>query len=174
MKKKGQLQVQETIMVVFILVVIIILGLVLFYRFTSVGLEQEYRDNQITRFNAMMATVPEIGEVKCSMYGEPDNCIDVYKVIIMNTLKERDPNYRNYLVERYGFMEMKIQIVYPFTSDVECNTGQIKDCGIWEIYSNVPPNSKYPVKKSTPVSIYLPHLDTYGIGILNISKYDLE
>jgi len=172
--KKGQLQIHETIMVIFILVVIILLGLILFYKFTASGIHDDYNQNKLLRFKAMMATLPEIGEIKCSIYGQEDNCIDSYKIIVMNTLFKVDPNYKNYLVERYGFMEIKLGLVYPYANNAECNSGLTKNCGVWMIYSHVP--SKYIglQKISTPISVYLPLDNTYGIGVLNITRYIIE
>jgi hypothetical protein len=174
MKKKGELQTMETIMVVFILVVMILIGLVFFYKFTQSSIEGDYEDNQLIRFKAMMATFPEVGEIKCSINGNVDNCVDAYKMISVATLYRANPNYKNYLIERYGFMDITVGLVYPYESDENCTSQRLEGCGVWKVYSHVPAEYERRNIVSTPISVYLPEEATYGIGVMNITRYTVN
>jgi hypothetical protein len=174
MKNKGQLHIQETIFVVFILIVIILLGLVVFYRFTASGLESEAEQNEMLRFKALIATTPEIGEIKCSKYGQEDNCIDAYKMILMGALTESDANYKRYMRDKYGFMEITIGMVYPTQRSTACKVSNTKECGVWTIYSHEPSDYRGLRRISTPVSVYTPWDDQYGIAIMNITRFMIE
>lgn len=171
--KKGELHTLETIMVVFVLVVIIILGLLLFYRFSLAGIQQDYQDNQDLRFKALMATVPDVGEIKCSQNGVSEECIDLYKVISVSTLYKVDPNYKNYLVEKYGFMEINLELIYPYQNETLCSAAVLEECGKWSIYSHKPAQQTFVSIKRAPISVYFPDKDSYGLAILELKRYDL-
>ena len=174
MKRKGQLQIQETLIVIFILVIIILVGLVVFYKFSASSLEQESEENKILRYNALLATLPESGEIKCSMYGLEDNCIDTYRVMVVNTLYHIDPNYKNYLFERYGFADIRLKVLYPYENKNVCKSNNQKDCGVWEFYSHIPADYSGELIINTPVSLYLPGEEMYVIGELEIVRYIID
>ena len=172
--KKGQIQINETLMVVFIIVVIILLGLVVFFKFNSADIDRAHKDHRDFRIKAMIATFPDLGEIKCSKHGTYEDCVDMYKVLVMNALFKSNEQYRTNLLERYGFMDIRFQMIYPDKGSEECHTGKTKDCGTYVAYSNVPRNNKGLMRITTPISVYVPNEDRYGIALLNISRYFTE
>src|SRR3989338_5677999 len=118
--RKGQLQIQETILVLFIFIVILVLGMVFFYRFSLQGLEENKLDNERLKFNTMLSTVPEMAEITCSIYSQEVNCIDVYKLLafkniyynkpkeVKTTLVLRSP-VSLYYIDKYGIGEIVME-----------------------------------------------------------------
>lgn len=164
MNKKGELEIQETMIVVLIFVVLIIGGMVFYYKYEMANIQEGYMENTNLRFNALRSTFSDISEIKCSVHGQSEDCVDVYKVMIFNSLS------KNYL-ERYGFMEISIREIYPNQNEEVCSLSQKEGCGVWFVYSHIP--EKYDGLKvlKTPVSLYFPSEDDYGIGELVIKKY---
>jgi len=169
--KKGQLQINETIIIVFVFVIIILAGLMVFYRFTMAGIKTDSDNNQIMRYKAMAATFSEIPEIKCSMQGLSESCVDSYKMIIFGKLTELN---KDYYISRFGFKEISLKLVYPQQINGTCSITNINNCGAWNLYSHVP--NKYDKKLivTTPTLVYFPEKDDYGIAMVSIANYVVE
>ena len=160
--RKGQLQIQETILVLFIFIVILVLGMVFFYRFSLQGLEENKLDNERLKFNTMLSTVPEMAEITCSIYSQEVNCIDVYKLLAFKNINDK-------YMDRMGFMNITIYSLYPERNGNVCELGSVRDCGIWNIYYNKPIEAKTTLVLRSPVSLY--YIDKYGIGEIVMERY---
>lgn len=170
--KKGQLQVQETILVVFILIVIIILGMVVFTRFTEQGIENEAIENRRLRFNTLLSSFPETPEIECSITGLKESCIDVYKLSILGALTNVDKSYYR---GRFGEKNITVYLVYPEENKNFCKINNLDNCGVWNVYYWRPEAVKggRVIIQETPVSLYFPRTDSYGVGRLVIEGYGL-
>lgn len=160
--KKGQLQVQETILVLFIFIVILLIGMIVFYRFSLQGLEEKRLNNERMRFNTMLVTIPEMAEITCSIYSQEVSCIDIYKLIAFKGINER---YR----DRLGYMNITIYNIYPERNDKLCELGSVRDCGVWNIYYNNPNKLNKKLVLKTPISLY--SVNGYTIGELVMERY---
>ena len=80
-QKKGQLQLQETILAVFVFVIIIIIGMFVFVNYQNNSIKKDFDDfNRIkTRINII--TLNDIPELGCSKAGIKENCVDDLKLI---------------------------------------------------------------------------------------------
>ena len=159
--KKGQIQINETILVIFIFTVIIILGIVLFNRWTKASLENEFLDNERIRFSNMLSTVPELSELKCSSQGRPLNCLDSLKLLAWGN---PDLDYR----KKFGFREIKVNVIYPEGEKALCKSATYPECDEFMIYSNKPGEIKEEEIINTPISLYYPVTNEYKIGVLEI------
>lgn len=157
--KKGQMQINETILVIFIFTVMMLIGFVLFNRWMSVSIEQEFLDNERSRFSNMLTTVAEMPEIKCSSQGKDFNCVDSLKLLSAN---------KGDYVERFGFREIKVNLVYPEVRERECSTATYPSCDEFLVYSNRPSEFKEEEIIRTPVSLYYPITEEYKIGVLEI------
>lgn len=162
--KKGQIQINETILVIFIVTVIMLLGVVLFNRWTKLSIENEFLDNERIRFSNMLGTIPEMSELKCSSQGRLFNCLDSLKLLALGNL---DLGYQ----KMFGFREIKVNIVYPETEKALCKSSTYPECNEFIVYSNKPSKIKEEDVIETPISLYYPDLGEYKIGILEIKWF---
>ena len=168
--KRGQLQVQETILTVFIFVIIIIIGMTVFFRYQENSLKTELRDFRIEQLGNKILTTPDSSEFVYTEAGIKKNAVDVLKLTAFQNLVQKKKKYYN---EKLGYMNITVVQVYPEKIKEKCN-GKVSECGVWEIYSQLPTEgvvSKF--RKETPVSLYFSKEGKYTIGILTIEVYNL-
>ena len=139
-----------------------------FYRFTLAGIRVDSENNDIMRFKAMAATFPEIPEIKCSMQGISESCVDSYRMIILRKLTELN---KDYYISRFGFKDITLTLVYPAKNNKTCDIANTDDCGVWNIYSHVPVQYDKKLVVTTPVLVYSPKTDSYGVGVVSINNY---
>jgi len=173
LNNKGQLQIQETILVIFIFIILIMFGLVFFYKVQSASIANEFNSFQLNKLSIDFITLGDLPEFSCSKAGIKESCIDSTKLIAFIALNN-DEKYKNYYFERFGYKNITIYQIYPGTNKNMCGLGRITDCGVWEIYSKKP-NERISTKivRDTPVSLYFPDTDEYGIGILVVEAYNV-
>lgn len=156
MNKKGIIQLQESILVMFFIMVIIALSLVVFYRFSLNSIhayEDEYRDQQLL---SLLITLPN--EFGYTYLGDSKNAVDTSKLF------NEDLDY--------GFKKIIIQQTYPVISDaIECNLQNYPNCNTFIVYdrnSNIFENK---LVESMPVSLYYPLENNYRAGKLIVEYY---
>lgn len=162
--KKGQIQINETILVIFIFTVIMLLGLVLFNRWTKASIENEFLDNERVRFSNMLSTIPEMSELKCSSQGRSLNCLDSLKLLAWGN---PDLDYK----KKFGLREIRVNVVYPENEKVLCESATYPKCDEFMIYSNKPKEIKEEEVIKTPISLYYPDLNEYKVGVLEIKWF---
>ncbi len=172
--KKGQLQIQETILAVFIIIIIIIFGIVFFYRVESTSIKDEFNQFQREKLTVDFITLGDLPEFSCSKAGIKESCIDAAKLIVfMNLNNSRD--FRDYYFESFGYKNITIYQIYPSTSSNsnKCSPSKLSDCGVWEVYTRKPTKINTKLVIDTPVSLYFPDKDEYGIGIMIVEAYNV-
>lgn len=172
--KKSQIQMGETIVVLFIVIVIIALGLIIYFNFRSSDIESEAEEMQFGSSSMMLSILSSIPEIKCSIEAKDEECIDTTKVLVLESFMGRNTQkYR----QIFGGREINLKISYPESSTQGvCTQEKYKqynypdNCDTYVIYK---PTKTTQNKKiiSTPVSIYFPDKDIYGIGSLQIITY---
>ena len=152
--KKAEIQIQESILVIFFFIIIFIVGFILFYQFTLLGIKNDIESYKAFTSEQLVVVIPSMGEFRCSFLGTEDECIDIGKVIAFERLDD------SYLKKDFGNRKIILQVVYPRERNRE-----------YEIYSNVP--RRYDSKKilSSLISIYDPKEDTFKVGNLVIEEY---
>ncbi len=164
MNSKAQLQTQETILVLFIVVVIILLGIAFFLRYQRQSILDERTTYERTQFQHMILTLPEDAAVRCSRFGQKENCVDTLKILAAAPFFQNDP-------DRYGTMNITFTQLYPAVPSVSCTTGTLTDCGVWTLYTQRPEHIRTTLKTVTPLSLYRPESDHYVLGLLTIERY---
>ena len=166
--KKGQLQIHETILVLFIFIVLLVIGMIFFYRYNAQSLRDSVFEIELSRFNAMLSTFPQSPEIRCSFLGQDASCVDSYKLIsFKNLIEDEKSHYRI----KYGFKNITFYSLYPEKSPAKCDLNQVRDCGVWNLYLEKPKNYRQTLVIETPVSLYFPDKDNYGIGKMVIEWY---
>ncbi len=172
LNKKGQLQIQETILTVFIFVVIIIIGMTVFFRYQESSLKQITRDFRIQQLGNRILTMPDTSEFVYTEAGIKRNAIDTLKLSAFQSSVQKK---KKYYTDRLGLMNITIIQVYPEKNNNKCLAGQFTDCGVWEVYSNVPKRDEVTSKfrKETPISLYFPSEGKFSIGVLYVEVYNI-
>ncbi|MBS3159265.1 hypothetical protein J4436_00590 [Candidatus Woesearchaeota archaeon] len=148
--KRGTLETQQTIIIVFIIVVLILLGMTVFYRYMNLSVKNEFNEYEKKSFDNLLLTFPMIPEIVCSSYGVKENlCVDSIKIDSFYVLSEKEDNY---YLSKLGARNITVTLLYP----------EYK--GYWRIYDNIPNICLSTLIKRTPVSVYIADKDEYGIG----------
>ncbi|MBT6044715.1 hypothetical protein HOG54_01565 [Candidatus Woesearchaeota archaeon] len=171
--RRSQVHVSETILVLFVVIVILMMGVVVYFKFSvekNKDLAEELSEEQAT---IMLAKAVGLQELSCDGTG----CIDTAKFLpFKRVLGEDFDMYRRI----FGRKKITITEIYPVPHDsaidVECDVIKYiqmeypENCGKWTIYDYNPEN-ELGAKISTIVSLYYPEFDEYRVGRLEIEHY---
>ena len=152
--KKGNVQLTESILVMFFVLIIIAISLVVFYRFQLGSLrdyENEYRDKQIL---ASLITIPK--DFDYTLLGKSENAVDSSKL------------FGNF---DYGYKTIYVEVIYPSGQRVECDVNNYQNCNYFAVYDNPNPRFENFVVESRPVSVYYPLENKFKPGKLVIKWY---
>jgi hypothetical protein len=151
--KKGEVQLHESIFVTFFILVIIVLGLIVFYKFSLNSLhnyESEYREQQLL---SSLISVPN--DVAYTYLGNPENAIDTSKLFYDNL--------------DYGFRTIVIQQTYPEVPEtLLCDINNYPNCNTYILYNKTSYNLKNTFVESVPASLYFPLDNKYRSGKITI------
>ncbi len=163
--QKGQLALQETILTIFIVTVLLIIGLFLFsnYQIQQLRLEQETFAQE--RFHLSVRTFPVLPEVACSSAGKPEPCLDTSKLRVFSSVVDKNrPIYTTLL----GYENISVVQVYPVCAS----------CTAWQLYLNKPlvVSGQLLAKEKvvTPIGLYTPETHSYALGLLTLERYTAQ
>lgn len=164
--KKGQLQIQETMIVTFICVVLILIGLGFFYKYSTQQFLREYESYAQEKFDAYIITLPTNALLSCEQLAQKENCLDKTKLIALKMMdKEKKAK---------EFKETKITItqVYPEVPEIECTLQTAQTCSKIIIQDNKPQEIKSKRVIETPIALYDTQTGRYSIAKLAIEGYN--
>jgi len=153
--KKGEIQMQETILVLFIFFIILVMGLIFFYRYNLSSIENYKVELIENEQYLLLSTLPNY--LGYSYLGNNENAIDTSKLLNLNL--------------SLGFKKITIEVVYPEVNDIECNYNSYPGCKQFIVYDKAPINIRNNIIKSIPVSLYYPLEDKYRSGLLIVEAY---
>lgn len=167
---KGQLEISESLMVLFIIVILIAIGIFLYYRYSSEGIKARGEELSDEKANILLATITSMPEIGC----DKEDCVDTSKLISFSKVTKTRQNRYNQLL---GFKKIKIYQLYPEAEKFECDTASYNsfqypnNCNFWSVYENKPKNVNSNKKISKIVSLYFPEMNEYRIGRLEIETF---
>ena len=153
--KKAELQMQETILVIFIITIIIALALFVFYRYTLNSGDNSKLEYEQLKVYTLLATLPNHPQLQHSYLGNPENAFDSLKLLNAN-------------LDNLGEKEITIKQIYPESKNIACTTKTYPDCNSYLIYSKKFAKSKNTVIIDTPISLYFPLTNEYKAAVLEI------
>lgn len=162
MNKKGQAQMQESIVVMVIFFILLVIGLVFFYRYNLKSIESNKLSYERDRVYTMLSTLPNSPLMQKSRFLDEESAIDTIK---MTGLKLEDTGFFNKL----GYKSIIVKQVYPIKKAGLCDAKIYPDCDSYLLYENKPKGKASSMILSTPVSLYFPFTDSYGAGKLEIT-----
>ena len=164
----------ETVIVIFIFIVLVSLFIIYYTQFRSEGIQQEAKESKTSQSVSLLSVLASVPEIKCSEKTKEENCIDTVKVLALKSIVRQNINYYRSV---FGTRDITLEILYPQPkTKVECNLQTYKNinyplnCNQYIIFSSVTKTSNKNII-STPVSIYFPETDTFGIGKLIVTTY---
>ena len=155
--KKSQIQIGETVAVLFIFFILIVIGLVFYLRVAKTNLESDIEESQQLNSIGIAQRIMFLPELQCSEDNIiKENCIDELKLNFAAKLMQEN---QLYYFDIFEFSDINIGQVYP-ESAVE-----------WNIYSRK--LEKYTSKFSTniPLTLYDPVTRRHSFGVLSIETY---
>jgi len=154
--KKGEVQLQESILVTFFIIVIIGLSLILYYKFTLNSVDNYERDYMEQQLLSALMTLPN--DFSYTYLGENKNAIDSSKLF--------------YDKLDYGAKTIIIEQTYPIQENsIKCDIANYPDCNYFVVYNKTNVRLKNNLVQSIPVSIYYPLDDSYRLGKLSVYLY---
>lgn len=161
MHKKSQIQIGETIAVLFVFFILIAIGLIFYAKVIKDNIElekDELAQLGSIKIDQIMMSLPELGCSK-DVVKEVQNCIDVLKLeSAQNIINKRENEI--YYYDLFEFSEINVSQIYP--TEFKLN-----------VYSRVLGFGNFSNQFVTniPVSLYYPITSTNGFGVLTIVKY---
>ncbi|MFA4887500.1 MAG: hypothetical protein WC595_04765 [Candidatus Nanoarchaeia archaeon] len=161
---KGQLAVQETIIAVFVFVLILIVGMAFFVRYQEQGLRQDNQDYLKEKHSLLVTTLPNNPSFIYSSYEETKTYLDTTKLTAYSILNQDS--------SAYGYKNITVYQLYPKVSNTPCTAKQ-QTCGRWDLYLHKPAQNSPSIKAVTPVALYNPVTKQHSMGLLVIEAYNL-
>ncbi len=179
--KKGDLEFIESIMVVIVVVVLLSIGLVMYYKISSANIESAGKRISDTEASVLISTIDSMPEIQCSLRGVPKDCVDVVK---LQAFKKFAETKREVYVDNLGFKVVRFEQIYPLpdktsllVNNGECTTNAFQspeypdNCANWTVYSNPKPRYESKDILRIPVSLFQPITKKYAVGILSMEVY---
>ena len=156
MEKKSQVQMSETIAVLFVFFILVAIGLIFYVKVLKGNINIEKGEQAELRSISIVEKVMFLPEVQCSANGiTQDNCIDTLK---LNYAKNAMSSNGVFYYDLLEFSNITINQIFPSQKE-------------WVIYSR--PMDQYHNKFTTnvPISLYDPLTRKYGFGIMKVVTY---
>ena len=160
----------ETIFVVFFIILIIILCFVVYSRFQEANIKEQqklFRDSRVIETAHSLSSWPEL---ECSEAGGISDfmCLDITKLMVLgdfiNKSKQEDNYAFNYYFGLLGNSNITITEIYP------SNT-QTVGVDAWVLWNN-PGRTKTTDVVRVPVSLYNPLTKAYAFGVMELVMYE--
>lgn len=152
--KSSQIQIGETIAVLFVFFILIVIGFMFYARIIKGNIEIEKEELSQLRSVGIAQRLMFLPEIQCSQDVEEEitNCIDMLKLDSAQSLMKEKEVYYYDLLE---FSDVNIFQIYPNEAK-------------WSLYSRKTDDFKDKFVTNVPVSLYNPIAKRYGFGVLTI------
>lgn len=153
MGRKSQIQIGETIAVLFVFFILILAGFVFYVKIIRGNIDFEKEESSQLKSIGIAQRVMFLPELECSKYGDIDsNCIDTLKLAYAKNIMDQNEVYYYDLL---GFSNVTVLQIYPTEAR-------------WELYSRRAEGLKSEFATNVPISLYNPVARNSGFGILTI------
>jgi hypothetical protein len=158
-KRKAQLKMGENIAIMFIFILLVVFGMVFFFKIQTAGMKIKQDENLQLAAVQIAQRVSFLPELRCSSENVvvPD-CYDSLKMKFINTSIKEDEGY---YYEIFGFSTIWVEEIFPKTDS-------------WLVYNNTGGKKEMPSTFQVPISIYDPltsSLGSYYFGILHVGVW---
>ena len=116
--KRGQLQLQESMFVVFIFFIILAIGLIVFYQFESRNIDKIQESYEEDKYYYLLSYLPSMPELQYSRFGFYEECIDLKKAKSFSDISEENKECYRKLFGRKRIILDEL-VLYNFFDDEE-------------------------------------------------------
>lgn len=153
MSRKSQIQIGETIAVLFVFFILIIVGFIFYVKVIKGNIELEKDELSQLRSIGIAQRVMFLPEIQCSEDNIIiDNCIDILKLDSAQKLMRENEVYYYDMLE---FSDVSVLQIYPAEAK-------------WSIYSRKTEDFRNKFLTNVPISLYDPASRKHGFGILSV------
>ena len=153
MKNKSQIQMGETIAVLFVFFILIVVSFIFYVRVLKGNIQSESEELSQLKSVGIAQRVMFLPEIQCSEDNViADNCVDILKLKSAQSIMSQNEVYYYDLLE---YSNISISQIYPSQAT-------------WNVYSRKIEDFKSKFVTNVPVSLYDPATRKYGFGVLTI------
>ena len=152
--KKSQIQIGETVAVLFVFFLLIIIGFIFYVSVIKGNIESERDELSQLKSIEVAQRVLSLPELQCSedVVKERENCFDTLK---LEVAEETIPDNDIYYFDIFEFGKIDVKEIYPGDES-------------WELYSKPSDDYKSNFSTNIPVSLFDPTAKKYSFGVLSI------
>ena len=85
---KGQMQMNETIIVIFLVSLMLLLGFIFYVKWENANLEKAKFNYEREGFELLIGKIPAMAELQCSSYRQERECMDISKLIAFKEVSD--------------------------------------------------------------------------------------
>ncbi|MAG60988.1 hypothetical protein CL619_04330 [archaeon] len=114
--RRAQMQMMETIGVIFIFFVLVLFGSIFYFKFQEISFQNQQEELLAQKAMDITLVTLFLPEIQCSQGDaeSEDNCVDMTKVRAMNMMMEENPRYlTDYYFNIFGYANISVNMVYP-------------------------------------------------------------
>jgi len=164
--RNAQIQMGETIAVLFIFFILLILGVSFYVRVHSTTIRQEIDEKSELDAVDLAQKISFLPELMCTSKNTPlfeTNCIDLYKLQAFNSLVEGDGDLQLSYFDEFGYSHIHVAQIYP---EPEPDAG-------YTVYERQKPDFANNITTWIPVSLYNPAGDNgeeiyFGVLVVEV------
>ena len=161
----------ETLLVLFIIVILIIVGMIVYFRFSLAKVESIGGQLSEQESTVLLASASTMAEFRCN---ERD-CMDTSKFLPFRTTVHM---HVGFYTSSLGYKKIAVYQVYPSMNNTNDCTLEMYaqedypyNCRSWVLYDRQPTPLKQAMTASTFVSLYFPEVEEYRLGRLEVTSY---
>ena len=153
LRKKGQIQIFETIAVLIVFFILIAIGFIFYGKVVKNDIEEEADQISQLRSISVAQRAMFLPELQCSEDNVVrENCIDLLKLEASSLIIDPD---NPYYFDMFGFSELNVSEIYPESRQ-------------YTIYSRKITDYKSKFVTNVPISVYDPATRQYHFGVLTL------
>jgi len=155
-KKKAQIQMGESVAILFIFFILIVFGFVFYTKVLKSSSKVEIEENVQLKAIAVAQRASFLPELQCSQENvRMENCIDLLK---LEHIDEMTLKNKLYYYDVFGFSRIIVEQKYPLTKTLK-------------VYESVPATFKNKLATFIPTSLYNATENSYGFGVLVVEVF---
>ena len=153
MNRKAQIQIGETIAVLFVFFMLIVIGFLFYAKVIKGSIESEKEEASQFRSIGIAQKVMFLPELQCSEDNIIiDNCIDSLKLDAAEKLMREN---KVYYYDLFEFSDVDVQQIYPSHRE-------------WHVYSRTMYDFRTKYLTNVPIALYNPDTKRHSFGVLTI------
>ena len=155
-KKNAQIQMMETIAVLFIFFILVVMGFVFYAKILKGNLEEQKEESIQLNAIEVAQRASSLPELQCSEDNiVSDNCIDILKLEAASGIMRQNDVY---YYDRLLFSKVTVNEIYPGSNE-------------WALYSRPLDEFSNKITTSIPISLFNPIENKNSFGIMTVELF---